>query len=82
MLKMDQISKVYATDTVRTRALESLSVEVDEGEFVAIVGPSGCGKSTILAMTAGLYQPTDGDVFVSDHWTVDSRNPRANDRRR
>jgi NitT/TauT family transport system ATP-binding protein len=46
-------------------AVDSVSFRVDEGEFVSVVGPSGCGKSTILSMTAGLYQPTVGDVLVS-----------------
>ena len=46
-------------------AVDDVSFRVDEGEFVSVVGPSGCGKSTILSMTAGLYQPTVGDVLVS-----------------
>ncbi|WP_127112596.1 ABC transporter ATP-binding protein [Shimia sediminis] len=46
-------------------AVEDVSFRIEEGEFVAVVGPSGCGKSTILNMTAGLYQPTSGKVFVS-----------------
>ncbi len=46
-------------------AVDSVSFRVDEGEFVSVVGPSGCGKSTILSMTAGLYQPSVGDVLVS-----------------
>jgi len=46
-------------------AVRDINFEVHEGEFVAVVGPSGCGKSTILSMTAGLYQPTSGEVRVS-----------------
>jgi len=46
-------------------ALKDITFTADEGEFVAVVGPSGCGKSTMLNMTAGLYQPTTGEVFVS-----------------
>ncbi|WP_346899141.1 ABC transporter ATP-binding protein [uncultured Roseibium sp.] len=49
----------------RMTAVDDVSFCVDEGEFVSVVGPSGCGKSTILSMTAGLYQPTVGDVLVS-----------------
>lgn len=46
-------------------ALRDISFTAEEGEFVAVVGPSGCGKSTMLNMTAGLYQPTEGEVHVS-----------------
>ena len=46
-------------------AVKDVTFTADEGEFLAVVGPSGCGKSTILNMTAGLYQPTEGEVYVS-----------------
>ncbi|SEO98582.1 NitT/TauT family transport system ATP-binding protein [Salinihabitans flavidus] len=46
-------------------AVQDVSFDVQEGEFVSVVGPSGCGKSTILSMTAGLYQPSEGKVLVS-----------------
>lgn len=46
-------------------ALKDISFKTGEAEFVAVVGPSGCGKSTMLNMTAGLYQPTEGEVYVS-----------------
>ena len=46
-------------------AVKDISFKVEKGEFVAVVGPSGCGKSTILSMTAGLYQPSKGEVLVS-----------------
>ena len=48
MLKLHNLSKVYRTDEVETVALDSVNIEIDSGEFVAIMGPSGCGKSTFL----------------------------------
>jgi NitT/TauT family transport system ATP-binding protein len=47
-------------------AVKDISFDVKEKEFVSVVGPSGCGKSTLLSMTAGLYQPTRGEVLVSN----------------
>ena len=46
-------------------ALDSTSLTVNQGDFVALVGPSGCGKSTILKLTAGLLRPSQGEVFVA-----------------
>lgn len=57
-------------------AVHDITFNVDEREFVSVVGPSGCGKSTILNMTAGLYQPTSGEVLVSDQ-RVTSPNPHV-----
>jgi ABC-type nitrate/sulfonate/bicarbonate transport system ATPase subunit len=48
MLKLKSISKIYRTTEVETRALDDVSLDVADGEFVAIMGPSGCGKSTLL----------------------------------
>jgi putative ABC transport system ATP-binding protein len=60
MLRLNDISKVYQTTDVETRALDRISMEVFPGEFVAIMGPSGCGKSTLLNIFGLLDQPTDG----------------------
>jgi len=57
-------------------AVQGIDFTVAGGEFVAVVGPSGCGKSTILSMTAGLYQPTSGEVLVSGT-TVTKPNPQV-----
>ena len=56
------VGKTYADGTV---ALKSLSLAVEEGEFLALLGPSGCGKSTALRLLAGLEDPTSGDLFIA-----------------
>src|SRR5580692_3609516 len=63
MLKLDRISKAYRTTEVETRALQSVSLEISAGEFVAIMGPSGCGKSTLLNILGLLDNPTSGSYW-------------------
>ncbi len=60
MLKLHNLSKIYRTDEVETIALDSVNIEIDAGEFVAIMGPSGCGKSTLLNIIGMLDAPSDG----------------------
>lgn len=64
-LEFRQVTKSFGTGESVLTAVKDISFKIENGEFVAVVGPSGCGKSTILNMTAGLYQPTSGEVFVS-----------------
>lgn len=56
----------YHNLTGETRALNNISFQINQGEFVAIVGPSGCGKSTLLSMIAGLTEPESGEIILSD----------------
>jgi putative ABC transport system ATP-binding protein len=58
--------KVYRTDEVETVALNGVNVEIDQGDFVAVMGPSGCGKSTLLNIVGLLDNPSDGDYFFFD----------------
>ncbi|PAL20694.1 ABC transporter ATP-binding protein [Sphingopyxis sp. GW247-27LB] len=62
MLRVENISKSYATSEVRTHALSDVSLAIGEGEFVAIMGPSGCGKSTLLNIL-GLLDRADSGRF-------------------
>lgn len=66
-LEFRHVTKRFTTnDGSDLTAVQDVTFRVNEGEFVAVVGPSGCGKSTLLSMTAGLYQPSAGEVLVSD----------------
>jgi putative ABC transport system ATP-binding protein len=58
--------KVYRTDEVETVALNGVNVELDQGDFVAVMGPSGCGKSTLLNIVGLLDNPSEGDYFFFD----------------
>ena len=60
MIKLEGITKVFRTDEVETKALNSVSLEIKTGEFIAIMGPSGCGKSTWLNILGLLDNPTSG----------------------
>ena len=62
MIKLENIKKVFRTEEVETWALREVNLEVEEGEFVAIMGPSGCGKSTLLKLLVRLYKPSYGTV--------------------
>jgi len=66
MLKAVNLNKVYTTDEVETTALNNVNVEIEQGEFVAIMGPSGCGKSTLLNIMGLLDNPTDGEFHFMD----------------
>ncbi len=66
MLKLHDMYKVYRTDDVETVALCGVNLEIDQGDFVAIMGPSGCGKSTLLNIIGMLDNPSDGSYYFLD----------------
>ena len=64
MIKVQDLSKTFRTEEVETIALDKVSFEVKDGEFVAIMGPSGCGKSTLLNILGLLDNPTSGQYWL------------------
>src|SRR3981081_252348 len=69
MIRLQNIEKVYRTDTVETLALNSISLDITKGEFLSVMGPSGCGKSTLLNIIGLLDAPTKGDIKIADQKT-------------
>ncbi len=67
MIKTVDLVKIFRTDEVETTALNKVSLEVKDGEFVAIMGPSGCGKSTLLNILGLLDNPSDGQYYFMDY---------------
>ena len=65
MIKTVNLQKVFRTEEVQTLALNNVNIEVNEGEFVAIMGPSGCGKSTLLNILGLLDNPTAGEYYLN-----------------
>ena len=65
IIKVENISKTYNDRTVPVHALNHIDLEINQGEFTAIVGPSGCGKTTLLNILGGLDQPTKGSVTIA-----------------
>ncbi|AMD57246.1 ABC transporter [Agrobacterium tumefaciens] len=70
-VELREIRKSYAALDV----IHGISLDIADGEFIALVGPSGCGKSTLLRMIAGLEEITDGDIFIGDK-VVNGMTPR------
>jgi phosphonate transport system ATP-binding protein len=64
VVSLSDVRKVYGEDTV---ALDGVSFDIDQGEFVVVLGPSGAGKSTLLRVLNGLTTPTSGEVTINDH---------------
>ena len=64
MIKVTDLSKVFRTEEIETTALNGVSFEINDGEFVAIMGPSGCGKSTLLNILGLLDNPSGGSYML------------------
>ena len=65
MIKLDNITKIFSTEEVQTTSLNGVSLEIKEGEFVAIMGPSGCGKPALLNIMGLIDTPTEGTYLLN-----------------
>ena len=65
MIKTNNLQKIFRTEEVETRALTEVNIEINKGEFVAVMGPSGCGKSTLLNILGLLDNPTSGEYYLN-----------------
>ena len=75
---MIKATKIFRTESVQTIALNEISIDISEGEFVAIMGPSGCGKSTLLNILGLLDNPTSGELwFIGKEVSRYSENDRT-----
>jgi putative ABC transport system ATP-binding protein len=71
VIKLENISKVFLTDELETHALNEVSLEIEDGQFVAINGPSGCGKSTLLSILGLLDKPSSGNYSLGGREVAD-----------
>jgi len=66
-VKLENVSKIYGSKEVKIVAVDEISFQIAEGEFVVIVGPSGAGKTTVLNILGGMDKATSGKVLVDGH---------------
>ncbi len=79
MIRTNELVKVFRTDEVETTALNKVTLEIEDGEFVAIMGPSGCGKSTLLNILGLLDNPSAGELkFMGEEVSNYSERKRTN----
>jgi len=70
LIKLQNICRHFHTDSIETRAVNDISLAINEGEYVSIAGPSGCGKSTLLSIIGLLDSPTSGEYLLNGHAAV------------
>ena len=74
LIQTENLSKVYGTGETAVTALDHVNLQVNEGEFVAVMGPSGCGKSTLLHLLGGLDRPSEGGVSIEGTAIADMKD--------
>ncbi len=82
MIKLNKLSKVYRTDEIESTALNEVSFEINEGEFVSIMGPSGCGKSTLLNILGMLDKPESGSYQFLENEVAQLKEKERSDIRK
>ena len=65
MIRTQNLKKLYRTDEIETTALNGINIDIEKGEFVAVMGPSGCGKSTLLNLIGLLDEPSSGEYYFN-----------------
>ena len=76
-LRIDHVEKTFERDGTRTNVLHDIELEIDKGEYIAIIGHSGCGKSTLLNLIAGLTRVTGGAILLEDKHVTEPGPERA-----
>ena len=71
MLTLSDVHRLYRSDEVETTALRNIDLQIEAGEFVAVMGPSGCGKSTLLNILGTIDRPTSGRYRFKDQEVAD-----------
>lgn len=66
IIRTENLGKIYNSKSLPVQALKDVNLEIEEGEFTAIIGPSGSGKNTLLNMIGGLDKPTEGKIYIGD----------------
>ena len=82
ILQAENVEKVYRVGSVDVPALKGVSLDLEEGEFLAIMGPSGCGKSTLLHLLGGLLTPTTGRIVIDGEDLTSATDAKRTDIRR